>query len=145
LDGIVYTDALDGITADRLTGFFVGWPNPPQPEIHLKLLQNSAHRLLAVEDKSGQVVGYVTALSDGVLFAFISSVEVLPAYQRHGIGGELVHRMLSRLNGIYAVDLVCDPDVQPFYAKCGMRPASAMICRNYARQSGAVGPKITND
>jgi len=38
---IVYIDRLDGITADNLHGFFVGWPNPPSPETHLKLLANS--------------------------------------------------------------------------------------------------------
>ena len=32
--------------------------------------------------------------------------------------------------------LLCDPDVQPFYARLGLRPASGMLLRNYERQSG---------
>jgi hypothetical protein len=34
------------------------------------------------------------------------------------------------------IDLLCDPDVQPFYGRLGMRPATGMLIRNYDRQSG---------
>ncbi len=83
------------------------------------------------------MVGYITALSDGVLFAYISSLEVLPPWQGHGIGSELVRRLLARLQDLYAIDLLCDADVQPFYARLGLRPAGGMLIRNYTRQSGA--------
>jgi hypothetical protein len=33
------------------------------------------------------------------------------------------------------VDLVCDPDLQPFYERLGFRPYTAMVIRNYDRQS----------
>jgi predicted N-acetyltransferase YhbS len=52
-------------------------------------------------------------------------------YRKQGIGAELVRRMLDTLKAIYMVDLVCDPDVQPFYERLGMRRYSAMIVRNY--------------
>ena len=65
-------------------------------------------------------------------------MEVLPAYQGQGIGRELMRRMLDKLRNLYAVDLICDPDMQPFYARFGMRPASAMMIRNYDLQSGCV-------
>mgnify|MGYP001067169522 FL=1 len=134
---IVYTDSLDGITAERLHGFFVGWPNPPAPETHLKALSRSSAVVLAVDDGTGQVVGFVTAISDGVLAASIPLLEVLPVYQRQGIGSELVRRMLDRLRHYYAIDLMCDAELQPFYARFGMRPYTGMIVRNYDRQSGA--------
>ena len=35
------------------------------------------------------------------------------------------------------VDLMCDPEVQPFYARLGLRPASGMLRRRHERQSGA--------
>ena len=81
----------------------------------------------------------IHAISDNVLPATIPLLEVLPAYRGRGIGSELVHRMLMRLGDLYAVDLMCDPEVQPFYARLGMRPASGVMVRNYALQSGKGG------
>ena len=45
--------------------------------------------------------------------------------------------MLERLGDLYMVDLLCDAELQPFYARFGMRPAVGMLRRNYARQSGS--------
>jgi ribosomal protein S18 acetylase RimI-like enzyme len=134
---ITYQSDLQGITADRLQGFFVGWPNPPAPATHLRLLAGSAYVELAVDSVSGQVVGFISAISDGVLTAYIPLLEVLPACQGQGIGAILVTRLLARLSHLYAVDLLCDADVQPFYGRLGMRPATGMMMRHYDRQSGA--------
>ena len=133
---IVYTDSLDGITLERLTGFFIGWPNPPSPETHLRILQGSAAFVLAIDETSGQVVGYINAISDGFHSAFIPNLEVLPTYQGQGIGSELVRRMLKRLENHYAIDLMCDADLQPFYERLGLRRSTGMVKRNYGRQSG---------
>jgi len=133
---ITYTASLDGITPDKLNGFFVGWPNPPKPETHLRILQGSTYIVLAVDDQTGNVVGFITAISDGVSAAYIPHLEVLPTYQGKGIGSELVKRMFDALRHIYMIDLTCDPDLQPFYERFGMRPYTAMLTRNYDRQSG---------
>ncbi len=133
---IVYLDTAEEVTPDQLAGFFAGWPNPPAPATHLRLLQRSAFVVLAVDDQTGQVAGFITAISDGVLCAYLPLLEVLPAYQRQGIGGELVRRMLAKLEGLYMVDLLCEPALQPFYARFGLRPASGMLRRDYARQAG---------
>ena len=132
---ITYTNSLDGITADHLRGgFFAGWLHPPTPETHLKVLHGSDHIVLARDGE--QVIGYITAISDGVLAAYIPHLEVLPAYRGQGIGSELVRRMLDSLRHLYMIDLICDPDVQPFYERLGLRRYSGMIYRNYERQSG---------
>jgi ribosomal protein S18 acetylase RimI-like enzyme len=120
-----------------LEGFFEGWPNPPTPETHLRLLEQSDEVILAVDGVSGEVVGFITAISDGVLAAYIPLLEVRPAYRGQGIGTALVRRMLDRLDDLYMVDLLCDPALQPFYAALGMRPATGMMVRNYEQQSGA--------
>ena len=134
---ISYIDTIAGIAAEHLHGFFVGWPNPPAPATHLRILANSYAILLACDDATGHIVGFITAISDGVSCAYIPHLEVLPAYQGRGIGSELVRRMLERLRHIYMIDLICDTDVQPFYAGLGMQPYTGMILRNYDRQSGA--------
>ncbi len=133
---IVYTESLDGITPEQLHGFFVGWPDRPTPERHLDLLRSSAEIVLAVDTDAARVVGFITAISDGVLAAFIPLLEVLPAYQGQGIGSELVRRMFEKLVHLYAVDLICDASLQPFYARFGMQPYTGMIRRRYERQAG---------
>lgn len=133
---IRYVGTLEGVSAEHLHGFFEGWPEPPTPETHLRTLEGSDEVVLAV-DGSGRVVGFVAAVTDGVLCAYISLLEVLPGWRGRGIGGELVRRMLARLDHLYMVDLLCDPGVRPFYASLGMRPATGMMVRRYERQAGA--------
>ncbi|MFV9505173.1 MAG: GNAT family N-acetyltransferase [Oscillochloridaceae bacterium umkhey_bin13] len=141
---IRYQHTLEDVNADHLHGFFVGWPSPPSPATHLRLLQGSQHVILARDSATGQVVGFITALSDGVLSAYIPHLEVLPAYQGQGIGSTLVRNMLAQLHALYMIDLICDPPVQPFYARLGLRPWSGMVVRNYDRQSGEALPERNN-
>jgi GNAT superfamily N-acetyltransferase len=133
---ISYTDSLARISVDKLGGFFVGWPNPPSAETHLRLLQNSDHFVLALDEETGNAVGFITAISDGVLSAYIPLLEVLPAYRGKGIGQELFQRMLAKLSRLYMVDLICDPEAQPFYERLGMKKATGMMLRRHDKQSG---------
>jgi ribosomal protein S18 acetylase RimI-like enzyme len=113
---VYVTDAAELSAAD-LGGFFVGWPTPPSPERHLEILRGSDHVVLARSSDDGRVVGFVTAISDGVLSAFIPLLEVLPEWQGQGIGSELVRRILGQLEDFYMVDLVCDPELEGFYRR----------------------------
>lgn len=133
---MMYTNTLDGISSDMLKGFFVDWPNPPDPDTHLKMLKNSSKVIIAVDDNWNRVIGFITAISDGVLSAYIPFVEVLPAYKNKGIGSELVNRMLTELGEIYMIDLCCDEDLKPYYERFGMMESTGMVLRNYNVQSG---------
>ena len=137
---IDYVCGAEGIAPEQLRGFFEGWPNPPSPETHLRILRNSDVVFLAIDRDAGAVIGFVTAVSDRVLSAYIPLLEVRREYRGRGIGRELVRRMLDRLDGLYMIDLVCDPELQPFYASLGMQPASGMVRRDYERQSGKASP-----
>jgi GNAT superfamily N-acetyltransferase len=64
-----------------------------------------------------------------MLSGFIPHLEVLPAYQRQGIGQTLMTRLLDRLGHLPNVDLLCDPDVVPFYERFGMKPVGGMAQR----------------
>lgn len=46
--------------------------------------------------------------------------------------------MLAELDGIYMIDLMCDLELQPYYSKQGLHPATGMVHRNYAAQTGTV-------
>ncbi|MBV9354372.1 MAG: GNAT family N-acetyltransferase [Chloroflexi bacterium] len=132
-----YQETLGSMRADNLLGFFAEWPARPSAETQLAVLANSDYLVVAVDEASGQVLGFITALSDGVLTAHISLLEVLPTHRRRGIGSELVQRMLLKLQHLYAVDLLCDPELQSFYGKLGMVRASGMCIRRYERTSGS--------
>lgn len=132
---LTYFDNCDCLEQLNLDGFFVGWPNPPSNEVFLKLLKGSYRVVLAVEDK--KLIGFISAVSDGVLSAYIPFLEVLPEYQSKGIGKELVYKMKEQLGHLYMVDLLCDEELVPYYEKLGMMPATGAMIRNYNSQSGA--------
>ncbi|WP_280768042.1 GNAT family N-acetyltransferase [Salipaludibacillus daqingensis] len=131
-----YDLTVQELTPEMLTGFFVGWPNPPNVQTHLKMLKNSSYIVLAIDNEENMVVGFITAISDDVLSAYIPFLEVLPEYQHKGIGRELVERMLKQLEGLYMIDLICDDKLESFYSSFQMTKSLAMIKRNYNRQSG---------
>lgn len=127
---ITYTDSLDTISADQLGGgFFAGWLRPLSPEVHLRTMRSASAAIVALDTETSQVVGYITMLTDGILTAFIPNIEVLSTYQGQGIGSELMRRMLAKLERIPNIDLMCDPDVQPFYSRLGMKPVVGMVIR----------------
>jgi ribosomal protein S18 acetylase RimI-like enzyme len=131
---ISYTESPEGLRPEQLEGFFEGWPDHPTTAGHLEILRRSSHVVLAFDGDA--VVGFVTAVSDGVLAAYVPLLEVVPSHRGRGIGSELMRRLMDRLAGLYMVDLVCDEERQGFYESFGMRPARAMVIRRRERQSG---------
>jgi ribosomal protein S18 acetylase RimI-like enzyme len=118
----------EDIRPAQLAGFFEGWPAPPTAERHLQILRASSYLLLAMD---GDVVaGFITAITDDVFAASIPLLEVRPEYRGHRLGTRLVREMLARLGHCYMIDLICDPDVLPFYEQLGMTPYSGAIIRN---------------
>lgn len=103
-------------------GFFDGWPNPPDKETHKKILENSALSIVAIDEKTDLIVGFVHAISDGVHSAYLPLLEVLPPYKGRGIGRKLMERILDEPRDIYMIDLSCDEELVPFYESLGMIP-----------------------
>lgn len=134
---IDYRETAERISPSQLTGFFVGWPKRPTTETHLRLLESSFAVALAVDTEADRVVGFGTAISDGVMSAYIPFLEVLPEYQRRGIGRELFRRLLTRLDRLYMIDVVCDQELMGFYESRGMVPGHAMVLRHRENQAGA--------
>jgi GNAT superfamily N-acetyltransferase len=126
---IRYTTSTEGIRPSELRGFFVGWPDPPSPETHRRLLAGSDEVVLAIDDEAGRVVGFITALSDRVLSAYVPLLEVLPEYQKEGIAKELMERMLAKLGDLYMVDVVTDKELEEFYERFGFKRTTAMSIR----------------
>ena len=128
---IEYRTTAADVRWDQLDGFFVGWAVRPSASALLDHLVRSYRCAIAVDLNGDRVVGFATAISDGLLAAYIPLVEVLPGWHERGIGTELMNVLLEQLKHLYMVDLACEEEVRPFYEKLGMTPARAMIRRNH--------------
>jgi GNAT superfamily N-acetyltransferase len=135
---ITYTKIIEELTAPQLQGFFVGWPEHPDPEMHLEILKGSYAVWIALDQD--RCVGFINAISDRLFYAYIPLLEVLPGYQGQGIGTDLVRRMLRTLEGMYAIDIVCDESIAPFYKAKGFDRCVGMVKRNYTNQAVANKP-----
>ena len=130
----IYYQALDEL--ELADGFFEGWPQHPDKNIHRKILKNSFKSIVAIDNEKNQIVGFITIISDGILSAYIPLLEVIPAYRKQGIGSRLLAIALKELDDLYMVDLVCDEERVSFYEKQGMIRWTAMLWRNYKGQAG---------
>lgn len=126
-----YIYSLEDVSAADLEGLCVGWAHPLSGERLLHVLRSSYRVIVVREEMGGPVIGFIQAISDGVLCAYLPLLEVRPQYQGRGIGSELVRRMLAELDGLYMVDLCCDENLVPFYERCAMVPVRGMARRNY--------------
>ena len=133
---IEYTNSLEDITASQLEGFFAEWIQHPDPETHLEILEHSYAVVLAKDVDTDEVVGFVNAISDGVLAAYLPLLEVRPSHQGQGIGSNLVQAICEELADFYMIDAICNPDVESFYKPLGFAPLSGMAKRNYDAQRG---------
>ncbi|MCC7494997.1 MAG: GNAT family N-acetyltransferase [Fimbriimonadaceae bacterium] len=127
----VYRSDLAELDAKHLIGFCEGWRRPLTPDQHLTVLRGSRHVVLAREGAAGPLVGFITALGDGCQAAFMPLLAVLPAWRGQGLGTALLQRMLALLAAYPCIDLTCDPALQPFYVRCGLRRSVGMVVRRY--------------
>jgi ribosomal protein S18 acetylase RimI-like enzyme len=130
---IAFRNASGSIDVDELARLFeaVGWQERARDRGRLEqMVRGSMYGVSAHDDRA--LVGYARAISDGAFNAYVSTVAVLPAYQRRGIGRDLVRRLLDGRDHIQFV-LHADPRVHAFYLRCGLRPAPDMLRRDRSR------------
>jgi ribosomal protein S18 acetylase RimI-like enzyme len=116
---IAYRDTHD-VDLDQLAALFdaVGWQRRTANRTRLARLVDGS--LWVVSAWDGDVlVGFARAISDGVFNAYISTVAVLPEYQKRGIGRELVRRLMEDRDGIQFV-LHANERAYPFYLHIGL-------------------------
>lgn len=131
---IIYQTTTSNITPAQLTGFFTHWSKQPSADTLLKILQGSDHIVIALAQETQKVIGYITAISDGVSCAYIPHLEVRESYRGKGIGSKLVRSILDEIGDLYMTDLMCDDNLAPFYTRLGFTACGGMIRRNYSKQ-----------
>jgi len=119
----------DSIIPIELNYFFQNWKSPPSSEIKSKLLNGSDLIITARENDT--FVGFLTAISNGAMNAFITLVEVLETHQCKGIGKQLIKLAISHFKGYYDIVLITDPDKRAFYKKLGFNEICGMHIRDF--------------
>lgn len=78
----------------------------------------SSHVVVVYQEQ--KIVGGGRAISDGVYYAGIFDIAVLPEYQGHGLGRKIMERLLAKLEKQFIV-LTTTVGKEPFYSKLGFR------------------------
>lgn len=73
------------------------------------------------EQGTGQLVGFARAVSDGVALAYLADVFVLPEHRGHGLGKQLVQRIVEHGPGADFRWLLHTADAHGLYAQFGFR------------------------
>lgn len=94
------------------------------PDVHA-MLAASDLVLAAVDRTTGRLMGFARVLTDGVYLAVVLDVIVRPSDQGRGVGRSLLDAVVGhhRLAGVRSVELVCPPELFPFYQRWGFTSA----------------------
>ncbi|HFI2472414.1 TPA: GNAT family N-acetyltransferase [Streptococcus suis] len=110
----------------------VGWTNyTDRPTMLQKALKHSLFVLAAFD--GGRLVGLLRAVGDGHSIVFIQDILVLPAYQRQGIGRQLLEQAIAHFPGIYQLHLLTDnaEKTRSFYEALGFTAVDSLGCVAY--------------
>src|ERR1041385_803389 len=97
------------------------WSAAGKPNLlHQALL--GSHSLVTAWDGNA-LGGLGNAISDSHLVVYYSHLLVYPAYQRRGIGTEIMRRLMARYEGFHQHIVVADGRALDFYRRCGFKRA----------------------
>jgi GNAT superfamily N-acetyltransferase len=77
--------------------------------------------VVTVTGDGGRLVGFARVLTDFAYVALILDVVVAEAARGTGVGATLMDAVVGhpRLAGVRSLELVCQPELEPFYARWG--------------------------
>ena len=103
------------IDLDQLTVLFnsAGWERRTADRERLAQLVRGSLYVVSAWD-GDRLVGFARGISDGATNAYISTVAVLPEYQKCGIGRELIQYLIADHDGIQFI-LHANERAYPFY------------------------------
>ncbi|MFZ1982092.1 MAG: GNAT family N-acetyltransferase [Smithella sp.] len=89
-----------------------------EPDVHKRAFEASHTAVFVYKDS--QLIGFGRAISDGAYQAAVYDVVVVPEFQKMGIGGIIMEKILERLSGCNVI-LYARPGKEEFYRKLGLR------------------------
>jgi spermidine synthase len=132
----VFIDASCGHLFQEIIGLYRAmgwWGESPDDLAIVGSLVRGSHAFVAALD-GGEVIGMGRALSDRESDAYIQDVAVRADRRGQGVGGEIVRRLVERLegDGIGWIGLVAEPGAARIYERLGfaqMLGATPMLRR----------------
>jgi ribosomal protein S18 acetylase RimI-like enzyme len=112
------------ITAEELASVFErsGIRRPVDDLVRMQRMLDAADLTFAAYDGE-KLIGYARSLTDFCFCCYLSDLAVDKAYQRNGIGKELVHRVQSAIGEETAMLLLSAPDAMEYYPHIGFDKA----------------------
>lgn len=137
-----WSSSLDDVDWEELANLFHAAPLGGRTASGLKtVFGNSRYRWFVRE--GGRLVAAGRALADGADCSYICDVAVLPAFQRSGIGKELVSRLVEASKGHKKIILYSVRGMEGFYEKLGFRPLLTAMAIFQDRDAAIANGHIT--
>jgi len=121
--------------------FIAAWP-AAEPAAFGPILAHSLCWVAAHVDE--QLVGFANVAWDGGVHAFLLDPTVHPDYQRRGIGVAMVREATreAQRRGLHWMSVDYEPQLGPFYRRCGFRPSSAGVIRLAPLEPASLEPPV---
>jgi len=117
---LIWKETLDGVDWEELSALYRAAPLGNKTAAELETaFTNSRYVLFVYEDE--RLVGAGRVLADGVDCAYIADVALLPSHQGHGLGKQIVARLVELSRGHRKILLYAVVGKEPFYARFGFR------------------------
>ena len=129
------------LTASQLDGFRREWVHPTPGAVTLRSLQNMDVVVTAVDEASGDILGFICGFTDRTLVGSIWDIEVLPAHAGKDIERQLVERFVTECGDIYQINAHPRLELASVFESVGFtsppsREAIPMTIQNFAKQAG---------
>lgn len=95
----------------------VGWKTAEYPNKLYHAIQNSEYVMTVWKNEN--LVGLISAITDGYINVFITYLLVKPEYQKRGLGKIMMEDFLKKFNGFGRRILTTELDKEEFYKKFG--------------------------
>ena len=115
----------------------VGWQPPREPDAIVRRALEATWNVTA-RATDGTLVGLARVLDDGLLYASVWDVIVVPEYQRQGIGHALVAHVLDRTAGRRLVSLIATAAGEALYRAEGFSERDRRSTALFRRQPALI-------
>src|SRR5687768_11807394 len=107
-------------SAEEVLGLFTSAWWAASRDLHgVQTMLERSDVVFALRASPSELVGFARVLSDEVYLALILDVIVSPSHRGAGLGAALMDAIVNhpKVCGARSVELVCQPDLLPFYAR----------------------------
>jgi len=126
VDDLRWSDDDSMLDWDELSNLYRIAPLGIKPPESLRIVFGNS-RFAVFAHVGETLVGAGRAVADGLDVAYIADVAVHPDHQGHGIGRQIIRRLVRAAAGHKKIILYANPGVEPFYLDLGFLPMNTAM------------------